>query len=272
MAGSIEIRAMTPDDIPAGLRLCRASAWNQLAEDWRWFLKPPQSGGWIAERDGDGVGTVAYLRYGSAFTWISMMLVAPRERRSGIGTRLMATAVEALGAGCLRLDATPAGEPLYRRFGFVEECSFLRMRCASGPSLRSTARSMSGSDLNALLPRDRAVFGADRSELLQSFFGRAPQSAFTLEDAYCFGRQGYLAAQIGPVISTYESAARELVSAALAARSFVIDVPGKAASWIGWLESVGFVRERPFLRMCRGGGAPARDSALEFAIAGPEFG
>ena len=54
------IRAMTSSDIPAGLRLCRASKWNQLEEDWRAFLEFPGSGAILAE----GAGTDATIVFG----------------------------------------------------------------------------------------------------------------------------------------------------------------------------------------------------------------
>src|SRR5262245_6176829 len=116
-ATPLRVLVMTPSEIPEGLRLCRASGWNQLEEDWRCFLELDGGEGWLAEQDGAVVGTVAVLRFGQAFTWLSMMLVDPQHRRSGVGSRLMETALAAVSSErCIRLDATPAGEPLYRRF------------------------------------------------------------------------------------------------------------------------------------------------------------
>src|SRR5436305_5373011 len=120
------IRKMSAEDIPAGLRLCRISGWNQVEDDWRVFLESPGSGGFLAEKAGRAVGTTTYLRY-DAFAWIAMMLVDPEERRSGIGTRLMRDTLAALeGAPCIGLDATASGELLYRRFGFVKDAALVR--------------------------------------------------------------------------------------------------------------------------------------------------
>src|SRR6266481_1775373 len=121
LASHVILRKMSVEDIPAGLLLCRASRWNQLEEDWRVFLQSQDSGAFLAEKEGRAVGTAAFLRYGS-FAWIAMMLVDPEERRAGIGTQLMEHVLSAVeDAACAGLDATPAGEPLYRRFGFVAE-------------------------------------------------------------------------------------------------------------------------------------------------------
>ena len=89
---------MTVNDIPAGLHLCRASGWNQLESDWRVFLNWNPSACRVAERDGTIVGTIAALRYGDCFSWLSMVLVEPSERGAGIGTHLLQEGLD-LGSG-----------------------------------------------------------------------------------------------------------------------------------------------------------------------------
>ena len=122
------LRAMTTEDIAGGLRLCRASGWNQLEEDWRLFVESSGSGGLLIERAGKILGTAAYMRY-DALAWVAMMLVDPAERGAGLGAQLLAGALAALGdAPCVGLDATPLGEPLYRRFGFVGDYSLARTK------------------------------------------------------------------------------------------------------------------------------------------------
>ncbi len=276
---------MTLDDMPAGLRLCRASHWNQVENDWRCFLEFEGGGGHVAEREGVVVGSVAYLRYGSPFTWLSMMLVDPRQRGAGVGTQLLECALDELaGEACVRLDATPAGEPLYRRHGFVDEYTLCRMKgtVAAGPAdrLPAAVRPMTPDDLAEVCAFDRAVFGAGRGALLESVFRRAPQHAWAARDGstllgYTFGRPGYLADHLGPVVAESEEVARGLVSSLLAARTgqlLSIDVPQLHSGWIGWLESLGLTVERPFLRMMRGQPGFVELPAKQFAITGPEFG
>jgi GNAT superfamily N-acetyltransferase len=272
---------MSVSDIPAGLRLCRASGWNQLEEDWRAFLGAAGGGGRIAEREGRALGTVAYLRYG-AFSWLSMMLVDPEARRGGVGTRLMETALEALAdESCVRLDATPAGEPLYRKFGFEGEFELVRAKTVALPggfaAAGEDARPMGERDLPEVFARDREVFGADRSRVLESFYRRAPEMAWTVRRGsglvgYCFGRPGFLYRQVGPVVADTVTVARQLVGRCLsesAGAAVAVDVPRAAVEWLG---SAGFVVERPFLRMSRGLAMSPPASAQQFAIAGPEFG
>jgi GNAT superfamily N-acetyltransferase len=279
---------MRTEDIAAGLRLCRLSGWNQVEEDWRAFLESPGGGGWVAETDGAVLGTATFLRYPAGCTWLAMMLVDPAHRHTGVGTQLMDAAMEWLaGDGCVRLDASPAGEPLYRRYGFVPEYELERAgltvttgpavpRDRSGPEIRP----MEAHELPEVLAWDREIFGADRGGLLASFYRRAPELAWTARaggrlSGYTLGRPGHRYHQLGPVAALGEEVARLLVAGCLAGQSgrrIAVDVPVGERRWIEWLRAAGFRTERPFLRMRRGAnvapGAPER----QFAIAGPEFG
>jgi GNAT superfamily N-acetyltransferase len=277
---------MNTADIPAGLELCRLSRWNQIEEDWRFLLDSPDGGGWLAERDGAISGTVGFLRYGQRCSWLSMMLVHPDARRTGVGTRLMETAIHTLAnAGCVRLDATPPGVPLYRRFGFTGEFELVRARVTLAPDRfgpqSENVRPMTDGDLTKAFARDHEVFGADRSKLLASFYDRARDLAWTVRrgDAllgYCFGRPGYLYQQLGPVVAEDANVARDLVVRCLSRQPIgtvvAVDVPRLKSGWTTWLESVGFAIERPFLRMRRGENESPGQPEHQFAISGPEFG
>jgi ribosomal protein S18 acetylase RimI-like enzyme len=284
-AAGLLYREMTVADIPGGLRLCRAARWNQVESDWRVFLEAGTRGCLVAERDGSVVGTVATLPFGGRFSWISMVLVDPVERGAGIGTRLIEGALEILRDElCVRLDATPAGLPLYKRNGFVEEYAISRlttvMDSARIPQMAPSVRPMTSEDLPAVLSLDAVAFGADRSFLLGSLFERDPEYAWVAVEGseiagYMFGRRGFVFDHLGPVVARDAEIARQLTSASLTAAHGAkvgIDVTRGDASWTAWLEQLGFVEERSLLRMFRGENRyPGRVSHV-YAIAGPEFG
>jgi predicted N-acetyltransferase YhbS len=276
---------MSLSETGAGLRLCRLSSWNQLEDDWQFFLDSPGGGGRLAEKDGEVVGSVAFLRYGANFTWLSMMLVDPKQRSEGIGSQLMEAALDALaGESCVRLDATPLGEPMYRRFGFGPECELARavatVASANFDEPIVCVEPMQPRDFANVFALDRRVFGADRSALLASFHRRAPELAFVARDGagvlgYCFGRTGYLYQQLGPIVVENAGIARGLASRCLSTQEgkrIAIDAPASAVEWTRWLESTGFRIERRFLRMRRGENLSPGLPDWQFAIAGPEFG
>jgi ribosomal protein S18 acetylase RimI-like enzyme len=275
---------MRHDDIAAGLRLCRAASWNQLASDWHLFLAEPGACRVAITETGEIVGSVATIDYG-LFSWIAMVLVDPAYRRAGIGSQLLREALVILGDRTARLDATPAGCQVYAPLGFQEEYGLQRMTresvahmAAADLNATSAIRRMTDADFTAVLNHDRAVFGADRRRVLNRLRVEAPEYACVAGsnriDGYVFGRHGHAFEHIGPIVARDESIARHLVSACVAGRSdwpFVLDAPLRS-SWVNWLEGIGFHRQRPFTRMCRGPKHFEQRAEEIFAIAGPEFG
>src|SRR5438552_14164760 len=121
---SPHFRLTNEADIPAGMRLKEVAGWNVTPSDWERFLRARPAGGCVAELDGRVCGTATTIGYEGRFAWIGMVLVDPESRGRGIGTRLLARAIEhldALGVPTLKLDATPQGEPIYAKLGFVSE-------------------------------------------------------------------------------------------------------------------------------------------------------
>ncbi len=275
---------MTRQDIPAGLRLCRASRWNQLESDWAAFLGLNPTGCRVAEKDGQVIGTVTTIRYQDRFSWLAMMLVDPQERRTGIGTQLLSEGLAILAdQRCIRLDATPAGRELYREHGFLDEYSIGRMTRSRGTGANAApsgrARRMCEKDLCAIFERDREVFGADRQYLLRSLFDRSPEYAWVVGEpkavrGYCFSRPGFLYRQLGPIVADDENVASDLLSQCLleANDTFVIDVPHASSNWLAWVSARGFTEERTFARMYRGENKYPGNLENLFAVLGPEFG
>ena len=203
----MQIRVMTHQDIPGGVRLNTIIGWNQTAADWERFLAASPNGCFVMEDADKIVGTSATISYEDKFAWIGMVLVDPDYRNRGIGTTLLQRAVEYLdGAGIptLKLDATPAGKPLYEKMGFVTEYEIdrwvLKRSVIEEPLLphESTAPKA----LSEALDFDRQAFGADRSKLLHSYNDQAPDLTLVAQTngqlaGYAFGRRGLFADHMG---------------------------------------------------------------------------
>ena len=152
-----KIRAMTVDDIPAGLALCRLSRWNQVARDWEQFLALNPDSARVAVADTQVIATVTTLDYNARFGWVAMVLVDPAHRGQGLGTAMLTTGLQLLEhVPVVRLDATPAGYPIYRTRGFEEEYQLVRMERAAAappapaPKLPLTVRRMTSADRAAV--------------------------------------------------------------------------------------------------------------------------
>jgi GNAT superfamily N-acetyltransferase len=280
---AVLIREMSIADIPAGLDLCRASGWNQTERDWRYFLSTAPHGALAAVMNGQVIGTVATLPYGP-FSWISMVLVDPAARRKGLGTLLLNRGLELIPESmAARLDATPAGELLYRKLGFVAEYGVSRWfldEKRRDKALATGVRPLTLADWPAIHEMDAHAFGASRATLLKRLAEEAPEYAWVAErdgrlQGYLLGRHGHLREHLGPLVTETADAAERLLDACLGAhrgRSVFLDAPDDQRSWSGTLVERGFGIERSFLRMYRGRLTASGQPSQVYAITGPEFG
>ena len=283
------IREMTAADIPAGLRLCRASKWNQIEGDWRHFLTAAPHGALAAVENDQVIGTVATLPYGP-FAWISMVLVDPASRRRGVGTELLERGLALIADPVVaRLDATPAGEPLYRKLGFAGEYALTRWfldasrvdeRPGAAVSRMRTVRSLAAADWPMIRTIDAGAFGASRVALLTRLASEAPEYGWVAERdgrvrGYLFGRHGQVREHLGPLVADAVETAADLLDACLdahAERAVFLDAPDDQQAWRAMLLGRGFAAERSFLRMHRGPLTTPGDPSIVYAITGPEFG
>lgn len=271
---------LSEDQVEDCVALSTEAGWNQTSADWALF---PRQGTVFGLRSGRAgiVATGAVLPYGCDFAWISMVLVTRSRRRQRIGTSILEACCAELARRTLVavLDATPAGERIYRPLGFEGMFNLSRWQGISGPRKKTRAvaiRSMAAPDLAAVTATDAAAFGADRRFLLQSLFDRLPQLAFIAKDnaGFVLARPGRVATQIGPLVAANEDVAASLLDAALGCVSgpVFLDLIDGREILTARLRQRGFTVQRPFLRMGLKRGIPFGDTTRLFVVAGPEFG
>ncbi|NOY01032.1 MAG: GNAT family N-acetyltransferase, partial [Verrucomicrobia bacterium] len=166
---SIQLRTMRDEDLVFANEVRNIAGWNQTLTDWRRFISLQPNGCFIAEWNGEPAGTATTTCYGKDLAWIGMVLVHPDFRRRGLGKALLEHCITYLRDDqkirCVKLDATPEGQPLYEKLGFNAEWSLKRWVGNGGgntdncPHDRITETS---------LKLDREIFGADRKNLLKS--------------------------------------------------------------------------------------------------------
>lgn len=277
-ASSDGFRPLTSDDLPRAAALSGLVGWNQVAADWAFFLCHGQVRG-LDDGQEALAATAAVLPYGPDLAWISMVLVRPDRRRQGLATVLLRWALEALhGTLCIALDATPAGQPVYRRLGFAARWGFTRWTLpATLPAEPGvTVRPSRDADWPALLALDHAAFGTPRECLLRGLAARKP--ALVAEGPHgirgaAWARDGLHGPQLGPVLAADPHVARALLAAGAAAlpTGTVLDLRDAAPGMADWLAAHGVTPRRPFTRMTLGAPPPGALVGL-VAVAGPEFG
>lgn len=271
----------TSGDAKDALSLSDAAGWNQTAEDWAVFTRHGRVRGRRRSDSGELVATAATLPYGAAQGWISMVLVRADWSGRGLATELLGECIRDLRSAGIAplLDATPAGEPVYRRLGF--ECGLRFERWEASPTRRTTTagctcRLAGEADWPRIVALDADASRVERTFLLRAFLSRPASRAFITTDGtgFVLVRAGRRATQIGPLVACDPASAIALLDAALATIDgpVFLDVPSEQAAAVNHLKSLGFESQRPFVRMALGEAAALRGSEGQFALAGPEFG
>ena len=275
-----DFTALAEADLPRAAALSAQVGWNQTVADWRVFLA---RGAVRVLADADPAmlaATAGVLSYGRGVGWISMVLVRPDRRREGLATALLRWAtghLRAAGVASIALDATPAGQAVYRGLGFRDLWGFSRWVLPAGlpaePGL--TVRPLAEADWPAVLALDAAAFGAPRAALLRDFARRLPGAALVAETSaglagVLLGRDGVRGPQLGPLLAADARTARALLAAA-AAPGAVLDLRDGALGLDAWLAAQGGAVQRSFTRMALGADPPG-DPGRIIAVAGPEFG
>jgi GNAT superfamily N-acetyltransferase len=271
-------------DVRAAERLSTQEGWNKTAADWSRLVRLEPSG-CFAARDGSRlVGTVTTTTYGRTTAWIGMMVIHPDFRRQGIGAALMRTAMahlQSLGITSVKLDATPAGRPLYESLGFVAEAEMERWQGVSHAAAGEDARHPTDDGPRRLIELDRAAFGADRSRLLEALVAECLGEPVIMgsEDAqpvgYALARLGRSAAYVGPLVATTARTAEQLLDrmlARLAGEEVCLDLHRGGLLEQALLVKRGLSKRRGLTRMHHGPSDDAGTGRTICASAGPEFG
>ena len=277
----IRVRAMTAADVPLGMRLKQQAGWNQLEADWQRFLDLEPDGCFVAERDGTPVGTTTTCIFGPV-AWVAMVLVDAALRGQGIGKALMQHALAFLdesGVRSVRLDATPLGQPLYEKLGFVVQYQLARYEGVLPPvGAAPGIPVITPEHLDEWLQRDQEVTATDRSKLLRRLFAEQPDALRGVDlgargKGFLTVRPGMRALQIGPCIASGGAGLLLFADAwqRYAGQSAFIDIPMQNMEAGLLAQGQGLTVQRHLTRMCRGEEVCERIGEL-WASSGPEMG
>jgi ribosomal protein S18 acetylase RimI-like enzyme len=277
---------MITNDLNQAISLSNNEGWNQTEKDWKLLIENPLNTCLVAEHNNTVIGTATALNHSNKVAWIGMVLVDKRFRGQGVGKMLLRTIIDVLkNIDSIKLDATPAGLPLYQKLGFIDEYKIYRMINPSLQRFKKQAFNYEPVNINLesfsdVLKLDRMIFGTARTYLLQTLLRNYPGKAYLVNrnkklDGYMFGRNGARFNYIGPLAAISENSARILILKALESlnnQPVALDVPEDKEELSKWLETLGFVKQRYFVRMYLKSNSYAGLIKYQYLISGPEFG
>jgi len=283
---SLNVRKMVASDMESLMRLKNAEGWNQREKDWELLIGYNDSVNLVAELDDKIVASITGINYANTVAWIGMMLVEKEYRGRGISKRLLNQTIELLSdCQSIKLDATPAGQPVYKKIGFMDEYTIFRM---TNPAVMEISASFSDfkplkmekRDIDEICKLDEVVFGADRSDLIDWLYDDSPDLAWLIRGrqtlrAFCLGRKGMNYTQIGPVCAVTDEAAKAILYVALnqnVGKAVVIDLHADKKGIQDWLIQNGFTPQRPFERMYLHHNPHPGIIEKQYGICGPELG
>ena len=254
----MDIRTLGTADLPACSDLAESRSWPPEPPKWALLHQVGRVFG-VTAPDGTGLAATAVLVSFGSVASISMVLVAPRYERRGLGRAITAHAVAAAGDAVVWLHASEFGRPLYESMGFRPDggCQGHVGRFAddggpgAGPGTTSD-----------VVPLDRAAHGVDRRVLLERL-----GTPFVVEGGFTFGTDIGHVTVIGPVVAETEERAKALIrGAARAAPGEVrVDPDFRFPALTAWVRERGLVPTAPAPRLVLGGRRLPGDPTRRFA-------
>ncbi|NBC36443.1 GNAT family N-acetyltransferase [Novosphingobium sp. FSY-8] len=280
LAIDVTVRAMGPGDIEAATELSRALNWPHREEDWAFFLELGE--GLVAEHAGRVVGTIMAWRYGVDAATLGMVIVADDLQGRGLGRRLMQAMIDRLDGRTIVLHATPAGQPLYEKLGFV---AIGRVHQHQGVApMAPLAELLPDERVRPMGAQDDAppalysrASGMDRADLVEAM-AQVDKGVVLTRDHLPVGfamlRRFGRGWSIAPVVAPDSGGAKVLVLHWLGQNkgSFTrIDVT-EAGGLSPWLEGLGLPRVDTVVQMARGAVTPPADGISVYALSAQALG
>lgn len=281
IANQVQYRAMRKEDLNSAQQLSAQVKWPHRVEDWQFVHELGQ--GFVAELEGQVVGTAICWKFGPEHASLGMIIVSPEHQGLGIGKQLMNKLLEELAGRTMFLIATESGKPLYERLGFQTTGIDIHQHQGAVfdvPLIPLTPgeriRPVSNNDAPALANLWSQAEGFDRTELVNALLSEAEGVAIDKDGELLgfalyrrFGR-GYV---IGPVVAAEEHHAKALISHWIGSNIGIFNrIDVRSSSGLSpWLNELGMPQVDTGLAMAHGP-LPATRSTRVFAITNQALG
>jgi GNAT superfamily N-acetyltransferase len=243
------ILPITPDDIER-IKALQPLDWPDISQTYTYYINNTFCHPVKLQRENEllAVGCLICFEYSA---WLGQIIVSEPFRNQGWGSYITRTLVEMATPGirCVSLLATPMGDPMYRKLGFIPQGDYIFFRNEETlPELNSPRIiKLDNRYWDQLLDLDSKVSGENRTPLITQFLENAWGYVFHHELlAYYLPGLGE-----GLIISKVPDAGLALMQVKLATHKRNV-VPDQNTNAVKFLKDHGYEPYRYATRMVKG--------------------
>ena len=168
----LHIRRMKPDDLQLAIAWAGQEGWNPGLHDAEPFFAADPQGFFIAELDGEPVGTASAVAYDDHYGFLGFYIVKEAQRHLGIGTQLCDALLAYMGERSFGLDGVVSMVDKYvQQMGVSIAHNNARYEGIAKPA-DGTLEPISSVPFEELERFDRRFFPAPRPAFLRSWISR----------------------------------------------------------------------------------------------------
>jgi GNAT superfamily N-acetyltransferase len=219
----LSIHPMTRAELDIGIGWAADEGWNPGLHDGDSFHATDPGGFLLGRLDGEPIGMVSAVKYGSGFGFIGFYIVRPAWRGQGHGLALWQAAMARLQGRLVGLDGVVAQQDNYRRSGFQLAYNNVRHEGVPQRATRpdTDVRPLAQVRFDELLRYDTAFFPEPREVFLRHWIAQRGSVALGIQRNGELAGYGVLrpcreAFKIGPLFADDAELADRLLRALVA--------------------------------------------------------
>lgn len=263
----MKIQPLEPNDL-SQLAALQPPDWQDITPHLKYYIESPHSHP-IKVVEGNEITGIGTTVLNEDTAWLALIIVHPGHRNKGLGRMITEYLINSLDQSrytTIYLVATPLGEPVYKKLGFVEETEFLFFRDGETDFAMSEFIWPVGEQYrDAVFAMDREVFGENRRHRIIENL----RSAFVYRNENNAVEGYYLPAWgEGLVVAQNETAGLALMKLRLKLTLFPAIVPVDNQTAIRFLTENGHQQFRNAKRMRLGKARPWQPEKIYNRVSG----
>ncbi len=280
---SFIIRPMGADELHTHLSWAAIEGWNPGYHDAVPFHAQDPQGFFVGELNGEAIGMVSGVRYGTDWGFLGLYIVRPPWRGKGFGMQLWQAAMSHMQGRIIGLDGVVDRQADYARSGFELAWRNLRFEGQTPKatlSMQPEIYPLNEWDWGQVLDFDARHFGMVRADFMQAWVSQPGVIALGHGtagqlDAFAVARPCGVGHKIGPMFAPNPQVARALLWSLLShlprSSVFQVDIPAHHLNARALLEGLGMSPVFETARMYRGTPPPLPVDQI-FGITSLELG